>query len=182
MQKTAMFLLIGLLYTLLFSIATYLRSQTIIATGLTAAGLGLGFILPMFLDVLIPKLMDGSAKAERQFAQDMLKEGAANIVAGNVYTESQAGSPLRSYPLLFGYALAAIFVLTSTNNWFGRGVVLGLGFALVLDLVASRKPADYLRRRWFSVFHTRLTDQELQYFVWGCAGLFVILSVIGVFV
>lgn len=181
MKNTYWFVGALVLYTLVFSLVTYMRVTSPVIVGLTVVGLLIGFILPLFLDALIPRLMDGSAKASPGFAKDVLSQGAANVAQGNVYIESQKGSPLRSYPLLFGYVLAAIFVISSTQNWLGRGVVLGLGLSLVLDIVISRNPT-VLRARWFSIFHTRLNDKELEYFVWTVVVGFGLLTFLAAFV
>lgn len=180
MQKNQKVLIAGILYIVLLSIVWYLRLQVIMTVALSLVGSIVGFLLPIVLDVLLPRMMDGSAKVDGTFAKDILHESADQLKQGNIHATNAPQTPLRSYPLLVAYFAAAIFVITSTQNWFGRGFVLGLGFSLVADIFFSRAPG-ILRERWFSVFRTNLTDGELQYFVAIVIGAFALLSVFAAF-
>lgn len=148
--------------------------------GLFVIGGLVGFLLSMVFDELVPRMVEGKANVNAEFAKQVLQSSAREIRQGNVYKSNVYGSPLRSYPLLVAYILAALLVITSSTNFFGKGVVLGIGLCLVLDLFLSRTPASYLRQRWFSVFRTNLSDRELQYFVWGVVGVFGVLTLLSV--
>ncbi len=182
MQKSAILFLTWVLYTLILALLWFFRSHSVVNVGVAVAGSLIGFLLPVLLDVLLPKIVSGSAKADTDFAKEVLQESAEQMRQGNIHSETAPVTPLRSYPLLFGYLLAAIFVISSTSSWFGRGFVLGLGLSLVLDLLLSRKPVEYLKARWFSVFHANLSEKEFDYFVWVSAGVFVILTILSAFV
>ncbi len=179
MQTKLLFFLTWAIYTGVLSLILFLRLQTLSGLLLQLAGSLIGLLLPLFIDVLLPRIQDGSAKPDITVAKDVLKQGTNTVLSGSIYHEGQEGSLLRSYPLLLGYFIAAFFVITSTQNWFGRGFVLGLGLFLVTDLYLSKNP-ETLRKRWFSVFHTRLNDTELKYFVFASIGTFGILTLFSV--
>lgn len=142
----------------------------------------LGFVIPIVLDVVLPMYMKGTATLSKETVQTVVEQTANQVKSGNVYDKNLMPTPLRSYPLLFGYFVMAVFIITSTSNWIGTGFVLGLGLYLALDLWFSKTPTDYLRKRWFSVFHTNLSDTELRYFVWGSIGGFGIITLLSVLV
>jgi hypothetical protein len=180
MQKNLGLVLSWVLYMLVLAIVWYLRLQSVMTVGIAGLGSLIGFLLPILLDVLLPKMMDGSATTSSAFAKDVLAQSAASLRAGNLHTASAPQTPLRSYPLLAAYMAAAFFVISSTQNWFGRGFVIGLGLSLVLDIFLSRNP-EILRERWFSVFRTNLSDRELSYFVWAVIAIFGLLTLFSAF-
>lgn len=177
MRKNSTLIVAWILYSVALSALWYLRVQNVVSVGLAVAGSLVGFLLPIVLDVLLPKIIDGSAKADTTFAKDILTASANQLKQGNVHSLDVTQTPLRSYPLLLAYFAATIFIITSTQNWFGRGFVLGLGFSLISDIYISRAPVS-LRDRWFSVFKTNLSDVELRYFTWIIIAVFGVISLI----
>lgn len=177
MRKNSTLIVAWVLYVVILSVIWYLKLQNVLSVTLSIVGGFIGFVLPILLDVLLPKMMDGSAKVDTTFAKDILQASAYQLKQGNIHASNAPKTPLRSYPLLFAYFVAAVFVITSTQNWFGRGFVLGLGFSLVGDIYISRIPV-VLRERWFSVFRTNLSDLELRYFVWVVVGAFGLISLL----
>jgi hypothetical protein len=182
MQKNVTLFLSWILYTLILSFIWYFRLGVLITVSLAALGSFIGFILPVFLDVLLPKIIGGDMKYDRATAKEVLQEGASQVRAGNMVPDVAPKTPLRSYPLLAGYFLTALFVITSTGNFFGRGFVMGLGLSLMLDLFLSRRPVEMLKERWFSVFHANLSEKEFDYFVFGVIGVFGLLTLLAAFV
>lgn len=170
-----MLIITWFVYVAVLSFIWFVRFHNPLSIVIAVIGSLAGFVLPIMLDVLLPRIIDGSAKADTSFAKDVLRASAYELKQGNVHSINVPRTPLRSYPLLFAYFVAAIFVITSTQNWFGKGFVLGLGISLVGDIFISRA-ATTLRERWFSVFRTNLTDLELGYFVWVVVGTFGLLS------
>lgn len=175
MRKNSILIVSWIAYIAILSVIWYLRFSTVLSVAFAVVGSAIGFLFPIVLDVLLPKIIDGSVKAETSFAKDVLQASADQLKQGNIHSTDAPETPLRSYPLLFAYFVAAIFVITSTQNWFGKGFVLGLGFSLVGDIFTSRVPMT-LRERWFSVFRTNLTDVELKYFVWVTVAAFGLIS------
>lgn len=182
MQKNVALFLGWVLYTLVLSLVWYFRFTDFLIVGLAALGSLIGFILPVFLDVLLPRMMAGGMKVDATLAKEVFREGASQVRAGNMVPTTAPKTPLRSYPLLAGYFMSAFFVITSTGNFFGRGFVMGLGLSLMLDLFLSRRPIEMLKERWFSVFHANLTEQEFDYFVYACLGVFAVLSILAILV
>lgn len=178
MQKSSLLLVTWIVYTAVLSLIWFLRVGVAMTLLLAVIGSLIGFVLPILLDILLPKVMDGSAEANRSFATSVLKESAQQLQAGNLHAASAPRTPLRSYPLLLAYLGATVYVITSTQSWFGKGFVLGLGLSLVADLFFYRKNASLLRERWFSVFRTNLTDSELSLFVRISTVVFGILTVV----
>lgn len=177
MKQTLRFLLPWILFTLIITIVFFFKTSQISVTAMILAGLIVGFIVPFFIDAILPKISGKKLEVDASLAKDVLSQGASELVAGHFYSESQSGSLLRSYPLLGGYWVAAILVITSSTSFFGKGFILGLGLFLMIDLYLSREPAD-LKRRWFSTFKTGFTDQELNYFVWGNIAVFAVFSLL----
>lgn len=181
MQKNTALAIGWIVYMAVLVTAWFLRTQDFVVISLALGGSFIGFLLPIVLDVLLPKMMDGSAVIGSDFAKGIVTESVQQIRQGNLSQNEVKKTPLRSYPLLLAYFAATIFIISSTQNWFGRGFVLGLGFSLIADIVVYRSSV-LLRDRWFSVFRTNLTDAELQYFVWIVVGVFGVLSVLSALV
>ncbi|MBP9700648.1 hypothetical protein KBD71_05205 [Candidatus Woesebacteria bacterium] len=177
MKHTLRFLLPWILFTLVITIVFFFKTSQIITTVMILAGLIIGFILPLFIDAIIPKISGKKLEVDATLAKDVLTQGTSELVAGHFYSESQSGSLLRSYPLLGGFWVAAILVITSSTSMFGKGFILGLGLFLMIDLFLSREPAT-LKQRWFSTFKTGFTDQELHFFVWGNIAVFAVFSLL----
>lgn len=182
MQKNFQLLLGWIVLAVLLSVVSYLKSHNLFAVGLLIAGSLSGVIIPVFLDILLPKIMKADTKINASMASDTLKEGMAVMKQGTIHSSGSVPTPLRSYPLLGAYVLSAFFIITSTGSYLGRGFVLGLGLSLVFDLWLSRRPIEYLKERWFSVFHANLSDKEFDYFVFGSLGIYGILVLLGILV
>ncbi len=182
MQKNVVLFLGWILYALVLSFLWYFRFHDFLIVGFAALGSLIGFVLPVFLDILLPRIMAGNIKMDMSSAKEVLQAGASQVRAGNMVPTTAPKTPLRSYPLLAGYFLTAFFVITSTGNFFGRGFVVGLGLSLMMDLFLSRRPIESLKERWFSVFHANLTEQEFDYFVFACLGVFAVLTILAIVV
>lgn len=177
MKQSLRFLLPWFLFSAIITIVFFFKTSQLLSTGMILAGLIVGFIVPFFIDAMTPKISGKKLEVDASLAKDVLSQGTSELVAGHFYSESQTGSPLRSYPLLAGYWIAAVLVITSSTSIFGKGFILGLGLFLMIDLYLSREPAT-LKRRWFSTFKTGFTDQELNYFVYGCIAVFAMFSLL----
>lgn len=162
---------------MIITIVFFFKTSQILSTVLILAGLIVGFIVPFFIDAISPKISGKKLEVDAALAKDVISQGSSELMAGHFYSESQSGSLLRSYPLLAGYWVAAILVITSSTSLFGKGFILGLGLFLMIDLFLSKEPAT-LKRRWFSTFKTGFTDQELSYFVWGNIAVFAVFSLL----
>lgn len=91
---------------------------------------------------------------------------------------TKVGQMIYSYPFLFAFAAVAFYVVTSSESWFGRALVLGMGLRLVADLFISNRDKQILKQRWFTAFATRLSDGELNIFVYGTVALFIFITVL----
>lgn len=145
---------------------------------LLAGGYGIGCVLIFFLDAWTP-LFDSLSTSKWKETMQQAKDESVEVVTSHFHTKPVHNSIIRSYLFLVAYFATGFFVVTSTNGYLGKGVVLGLGVALLHDLVTHSRPISLLKERWFSVFPVGLNDKELQYFVWVCTGLFIVLSVFG---
>lgn len=177
MKQSLHFLLPWILFSVLTTIVFFFKTTQVLYAGMILAGLTIGFIVPFFIDAITPKIVGKKLEVDAAMAKDALSEGTSELVAGHFYSDSQTASLLRSYPLLAGYWVAAVLVITSSTSIFGKGFILGLGLFLMIDLFLSREPA-ILKRRWFATFRTGFTDHELSYFVWVNIAVFSIFSVL----
>lgn len=182
MQKISKLAIVYILYGIGLALLMFLfRGVDIQTLALFAIGMALGLVLPLFLDVLVPHLQKGTASFDPSFLRSMTKEGMQSVTKGPALQPTEH-TPLRSYPVLIGVILTGFFVISTTQGWFGKGVVLGFGFALIADLVSSCGNKQLLRSRWFSYFQTRLQDVELDIFVSIFVVIFSILTVLSVLV
>lgn len=182
MKHLTVYSIVWLLYVTGISLfSLFIKQVEFVFIVWSVIGSLVGFALPILLDVVLPHLISGSATPTKEFMGTVVQQSMTSVKQGNVYSASVPPTPLRSYPLLLGYAITALFVITSTQNYLGRGFVLGLGLSLVLDLWISKNPSSYLRQRWFSVFKTNLNDQELSFFVFGVVVIFSLFTIIALF-
>lgn len=179
MKQQSTLILQLLLYTLYFvglAVLSGIVMRGIIPVLLWGVGGAVGIVLPRAMDIgllLFGKEQTGNAKQiVSDFKQEFLKKQDTATVVPK--------SPLRSYPFLFGYAIASLYVLTSTKPVFGKALLLGVGLSLITDLLLHRKPKGELRSRWFRLFPTNLTDQELDIFVIVCVIGFGLISLLGI--
>ncbi len=91
---------------------------------------------------------------------------------------TKMGQMIYSYPFLFAFGAVALYIATSSDNWFGKALVLGMGLRLVADLFISNRDKQILKQRWFTAFATRLSDMELDIFVYGTVALFVFITIL----
>lgn len=140
-------------------------------------------VLGSLLGVLLPKLV--SAVAEIYLVPNPEISNLQRFInlfwqdSHSLVPSTKIGQAIYSYPFLFGFGVVALFMVTSTSNWFGKALVLGMGLRLVADLFVSNRNKQVLKQRWFAAFATKLSDGELDVFVYGTLALFVILTVIG---
>lgn len=168
--------------TAFMCLAWFLRSHPILQIGFSVVGSLIGFVLPVFLDILLPKFMTGHIDLNSSMAKDVLSQGVTQVREGHIQSDQAPKTPLRSYPLLLSYMAIALLIMSSSHDLFPRGFIVGLGFSLVADLVMSRRPIEHLKDRWFSVFHANLSDKEFDYFIAIMTGAYILITIVAVFV
>lgn len=174
MQLKARLFLIWVLYAALLIWGSGALPTNFIKMALIAFGSLFGMLLPKLVSAvaevyLVPA--PGSSSLSRflgLFWQD----------SHTLIPTTKVGQLIYSYPFLFAFGLVALYVVTSTDSWFGRAMVLGMGIRLVADLFVSNRDKQILKQRWFTAFATRLSDTELDIFVYGTLALFILLTVI----
>ncbi|HSW89605.1 MAG TPA: hypothetical protein VLH19_01905 [Patescibacteria group bacterium] len=173
---------VWILFTVVSTLLIFLRRSDLISAGLFALGVGIGFICSVLIDVLFPSSNGQIPAVSKEQVRQVISQTVSEVKTVGTYKQVQARNPLRSYPALAAYFVAAFFVISSTSSFLGRGVVLGLGLSLVTDLYISKTSLAGLRSRWFSLFPVNLSDSELVIFVWLVCGVFSVLSLIAVLV
>ena len=137
-----------------------------------------GMALPKLLTVCADLLLREGVILNRAFLSNLTR--LLTQEASDVIPTTRIGKLLYSYPFLFAFELVSLYVVTSSSNWFGKALVLGMGLRLTIDLVTHGRDVHSLRERWFSFFPTTLTDVELKLFVIGsvlCLLFFTFLAI-----
>jgi membrane-bound metal-dependent hydrolase YbcI (DUF457 family) len=84
----------------------------------------------------------------------------------------------RSALFMIAWVPLAFFALTSTSALFGKGVVLGVMFHILLDAWRMQKESpEKLNERLFWQIQRAITTEEQLTFMWVMTGIFVFLSV-----
>lgn len=84
----------------------------------------------------------------------------------------------RSALFMVAWVPLAFFALTSTSALFGKGVVLGVMFHILLDSWRMQKESpEKLNERLFWQIARVITNEEQLTFMWVMTGVFVFLSV-----
>lgn len=78
------------------------------------------------------------------------------------------------------WALIALFAITSTASFFGKGVILGLGLHLLFDEWKDyrQKGSTFLRDWLFWQIKREVNLKETKIFLWTMTGIFVFLSLL----
>jgi len=139
--------------------------------------------LASFLGMLLPKALTIGADLFLEHPQDTEPFfqrflTVARKDAVSLFPTTKVGQLLYSWPFLFAFSVVALYVVTSTSLWFGKSLVLGMGLAFVEDLFVSNRDKLVLKTRWFSAFHAKLTDTELDVFVYAALAGFILLSIL----
>lgn len=176
MRPKARLFLVWLAYAALLVLGSRVLPGNILSAVVIVLGSLLGMLLPKLVSIfsevyLVPSsAASNSARIQNLFWQD----------SHSLIPSTKVGQMIYSYPFLFAFGAVALFVVTSTENWFGRAVVLGMGLRLSADLLVSNRDKQILKQRWFTTFSTRLTDSELDIFVYGNLALFLFLTIMAI--
>ena|SRR5258708_7431599 len=141
-------------------------------------------IIGTFLGMLLPKAMTIGADlflVSHSKDQESLVSRFSVVArkdAMSLFPTTKVGQLLYSWPFLFAFGVTALYIVTSTSGWFGKSLVLGMGLALVSDLFVSNRDKLVLKTRWFSAFHAKLSNTELDIFVYGSLAGFILLSIL----
>lgn len=140
-------------------------------------------LLGSLLGMLLPKLV--SVAAEMYLVPAPGKVSPVSRFFHLVWQDSYSlmpttkmGQLIYSYPFLFAFAVVSLYVVTSSESWFGRALVLGMGLRLIADLFVSNRDKGVLKQRWFTAFATKLSDAELDVFVYGSLAGFILLTIL----
>lgn len=105
-----------------------------------------------------------SLRIQRLLKQKRLRE-TAELIVDTVEERIKLSFHNALFQLVF-YAFC-FFVLTSTDNWFGKGLVMAMALHLLKDEVACllRGQDEFLRRWLFSQFKVRISLKHQRFFV-----------------
>lgn len=175
MKLKARLFLIWVLYTTLMVWGTGSISGNWLKFIFILSGSALGMLLPKLVTV-IAEIYFKSDEAHRsplaRFTALMWQD------AYSLVPSTEMGQMIYSYPFLFAYGVVALYVVTSSDGWFGKALVLGMALRFVCDLFVSNRDKQILKQRWFSAFAAKLSDVELDVFVYGALAGLILLTII----
>lgn len=178
-MKTGMKLaVVWVAYTSLFVLGTgAYRGQWLLILFIYLGSL-FGMFLPKLIQVASALLQQDHVILDARFFSTFWHEMARE--SRDVIPTTRIGKLLYSYPFLFAFELVSFYIVTSSADWFGKALVLGMGLQVSFDLFIHSSDLSVLRRRWFSYFPANLTDTELKIFVCAtgaCLLLFTLLAI-----
>lgn len=104
------------------------------------------------------------------------------ITIRELYAESPPVSVFRSYPMIASTLMCILFTFTSSNSVFEKGFLVSFGSIFIGDFALSffRHPSSF-EQRWFSHFRTKLTANEMKFFVFFVCALSILFLLFGLF-
>lgn len=115
-----------------------------------------------------------SMKIRDMFSQGQIWKGLALALQER---QEQKRLVVRSVLFLIIWVVLGFLALTSTDNPFGRGFMLGLGLHLTFDLVADFWGKGRDIRLWFWQIKREFSDTEIATVVWGYVILFTLIAI-----
>lgn len=103
-----------------------------------------------------------------------------NAVLYNKYNELQTLPKQlisRSALFLLAYLALSIFMVTSSGNLLGVGIVLGIGITIATEMWETKTDSDFFHRKFLFQVKRQLSPLELQRLVWGFIGFVVAIAV-----
>lgn len=143
-----------------------------------AIGMVAGFVL-VFGDRLIYAMVSNPSEGlSVRFGQLMSGgkwvEGLKLLLAER---SDQKELAMRSALFALVYLVLGFFMLTSSNNNFGRGMVVGLGLHLVFDMLSDFSLDKQRFNLWFWQIKRQLPESEKQVFMFVVVALYMIMAV-----
>ena len=88
-------------------------------------------------------------------------------------------SIINSFLFHLAWVVVAIFTVTSTNVSFGRGLVMGLGFGLLLNAWQKYQTSwEVMRSQTFWQIKRVVSNTETKYYLYFITGLFLLLTIL----
>jgi len=144
------------------------------------AGLYLGFCL-ILLDRLLHALyVEPDTEFSRKI-QTALKKKQYFHILKMIWREGpseQAGLISRSTMFMVSYMAVAIYVVTSSNNIFGIGFVLGIGLHYCLDLLMYHTNSEFFSIQFLWQMKRKFSATEIKWLVAGFIFYFVMLTLL----
>ena len=83
----------------------------------------------------------------------------------------------RSILFMIAYLALSIFIITSSGNMFGVGIILGIGLQLALELIETRQHYDLFHSNFLFQIKRKFSPLETSWVVWGFTGWVIFMSV-----
>ena len=115
------------------------------------------------------------------YIKDLINKGKFKqaVLDLEKYKDYQKHLSFRSAIFQVVWVTLAFFVLTSTPSFFGKGLVMALGFHLLIDEWEDQlKDPQELNAWLFWQIKRKITLREQKTFLWLMTGVFVILTIL----
>lgn len=84
----------------------------------------------------------------------------------------------RSALFILVYIVLGIFVITSSGQFLGVGMIFGIGLTLLSELFVTQKNPELFHRQFLFQVKRQLSPLEIQRLVWSFAGVLVVLTIL----
>lgn len=86
----------------------------------------------------------------------------------------------RSLLFMLALVVLTIFMVTSTGSNLGKGLVIGIGLGLSIEMWQSRHFVKFFNQ-YFIQAHTAWTQREIMWLVYGFISFWLVMSVFSIF-
>ena len=142
-----------------------------------AFGLGIGFVDKLLYTYITRPNDVFSKQVKNLISQKRFGEVIKVIAEDRDETRQLATNNIL---FLFVWIVLALFLITSSLSSFGRGLILGIGLVISLDLINDLERPKYLISRLFWPLARPVTEKEMKITVYFFLGSFVFLSLLTV--
>lgn len=136
-------------------------------------GTAFGALL-IYLDPLVSTYFSTPQSPLLNEARSEFKQKKFKKLFGDLVTHHQALQNPLLHSALFQFALAllSLYVVTSTANFFGAGMVMGMSLHLIKDELALRHNSERLKKILFWNIHREISPKEQRIFLGAVFTLF----------
>ncbi len=176
MKTKSRLFLIWAVYAAVLVFGTGVYKGQWLSIALIFTGSLFGMLLPKLIFVVSELMLSQKPAVNGSFFTSLLSMISQD--SHSLIPTTRTGQLVYSYPFLFAFGLVSLYIVTSSSGWFGKALVLGMGLRLMIDLFMSNKDKAVLQQRWFSAFPAKLSHTELNIFVYGSIGIWVLLTIL----
>lgn len=83
----------------------------------------------------------------------------------------------RSAMFIIAYVFLALFVVTSSGNFIGTGMIFGIGLTLFFELYTLKDNPEAFHQKFLFQLKRQLTPLEIKRLVMGFGGVLLVLSI-----